>query len=494
MGQERLEDQAGRLAMVLLRYSKLLDQNRLAEAIHITRSQSSEYERGRSAVPSEILERVAAVTDFPEPLLGLLLRGIRSFLIAGKGRSRADRALSEGLVVEVLALIREAIDLTTSPRRGKRSEGRHTSDRPLTEERIEAEPLLAFLRERCTPADAQLLFEEAEEYRSWPVCQQAALLSVARAPNHPREALKWAELAVRIAEQVPGEEAWRWRLQGWALHFLSNAKLACNDLPAARQFLARGQTLWELGAPSDGGLLGEAWLLWIEAALLRAQRRFAEALPKIDAALGLDRGELRGRILLSKSNLRAALGDAEGSTAVLLEAEFLIDTERDPRLALILRFNLLVDLCDLGRIAEARTRLAAVREIAERLGEALDLTRCDWLRGKIEAGLGNHVEALAAFGQVRRDFRRLDLAYDYALVSLDLSLLHLARGQTAEVSATAREMLWIFQAQGVHREALAALRIFCAAAEQETATAELVRKVERYLRRAQVDPMLRFDR
>jgi hypothetical protein len=60
------------------------------------------------------------------------------------------------------------------------------------------------------------------------------------------------------------------------------------------------------------------------------------------------------------------------------------------------------------------------------------------------------------------------------------------------VAAIAQEMLWIFKAQGVHREALAALRIFCAAARQKVATTELARKVERFLRRAQLDPALRF--
>jgi len=45
----------------------------------------------------------------------------------------------------------------------------------------------------------------------------------------------------------------------------------------------------------------------------------------------------------------------------------------------------------------------------------------------------------------------------------------------------------------VHREALAALRLFCEAAQQEAATVELVRRVERFLRRAQLDPELRFS-
>jgi tetratricopeptide (TPR) repeat protein len=238
----------------------------------------------------------------------------------------------------------------------------------------------------------------------------------------------------------------------------------------------------------------EAWLPWIEANLCRAERRFARALQKIDKALALDQGELRGQILLSKSNIFKVIGDPSAATAVLLEAEPLIDSLRYPRLALILRFNLLVDLCDLGRAAEARPRLAEVRALAERLGEPLDLTRCIWLHGKVEAGLGNAAEALAAFAQVRREFREHELSYNYALVSLDLSLILLELGRAAEVAALARELLWIFKAQGVHREAVAALRVFCEAAKREAATVELARKVERYLRRAQLDPELRFDK
>lgn len=127
------------------------------------------------------------------------------------------------------------------------------------------------------------------------------------------------------------------------------------------------------------------------------------------------------------------------------------------------------------------------------MGEPLDLTRCTWLHGKVEAGLGHAAEALAAFAQARRDFHERQIAYDYALVSLDLSLVLLDLGRSAEVAAVAQEMLWIFKSQGVHREALAALHLFCEAARREAATVELTRKVERYLRRAQLDPELRFE-
>jgi hypothetical protein len=80
------------------------------------------------------------------------------------------------------------------------------------------------------------------------------------------------------------------------------------------------------------------------------------------------------------------------------------------------------------------------------------------------------------------------------MVSLDLALLLLEQGRTAEVRTVAQEMLSIFQAQRIEREALAALRVFCDAAELETATVELVRRVERFLRRSQLDPELRFEK
>ncbi len=134
-----------------------------------------------------------------------------------------------------------------------------------------------------------------------------------------------------------------------------------------------------------------------------------------------------------------------------------------------------------------------MRALAERLGEELDLTRVAWLEGKAAAGLGRPAEAQAAFERARRVFRQRELAYDYAQVSLELAELLLEQGRAAEVSTLAEEMLWIFRAQGVAREALAALRLFCNAARREAATAELARRVVHYLYRAQHDPELPFE-
>ena len=66
---------------------------------------------------------------------------------------------------------------------------------------------------------------------------------------------------------------------------------------------------------------------------------------------------------------------------------------------------------------------------------------------------------------------------DTALVSLDLALLLLEDGSTAAVREIAVMMAWVFQAEGIEREALAALRLFVEAALQERATLEETRRV-----------------
>jgi hypothetical protein len=85
------------------------------------------------------------------------------------------------------------------------------------------------------------------------------------------------------------------------------------------------------------------------------------------------------------------------------------------------------------------------------------------------------------------------MAYDVALVSLEIAILHAGQGRTEQVKTLARHMTPIFRAHAIHREALAALTLFRQAAEREQVTAELAREVLAYLRKARYDPELRFE-
>ncbi|HEV7784754.1 MAG TPA: helix-turn-helix transcriptional regulator [Thermoanaerobaculia bacterium] len=479
-------DRTAGLVLGLFRESLDLSQEEFAPALGISQRRLSSYERGEAAVPRDVLERGALRAGFPVFLLDALLRDVRLYRLLARGSSRADRILESGIAVELVALVAGATDVLLDRARPP------AGAPPAAEDREAAAALWAML-EGCSSAERRMLVEELEEFWSWALCERVAAESVARAPNRPGDALELAELALLVAERVSGERRWLWRLKGYALLMVANSRRVCQDLPGSDEALARARPLFEAGAPGDPGLLNAAWLPWIESAIRRAQRRFPEAFQLIEEALVLDRGELMGQILLSKSLLHATLGDSDASMAALMEAEPLIDPNRNPRDAFGLRFNLLVDLCNLGEFEQAEARLPEVKALAERIGEELDLTRAVWLEAKVLAGRGRVEEARAAFEQVQEVAKRWGLAYSHALVSQELALLLLEQGETARVREMAETMLATFLALGVEREPLAALRLFWDAAKRETATVDLARRVVKFLHRAQHDPELRFE-
>jgi hypothetical protein len=115
------------------------------------------------------------------------------------------------------------------------------------------------------------------------------------------------------------------------------------------------------------------------------------------------------------------------------------------------------------------------------------------VKARLAAGLGKREEAIAALEEVREAFNSREIPYDAALATLELPTLYLEDGRTGEVQILALELKWIFTAEGIEREALAALRLFYEAAEQEALTVELARRMVSFLYRAQHDPELRFE-
>lgn len=476
------------IALTFLRSGQRWSQAQLAEVSGTPAKHINDYERGWRKLTREKLAHLIGFMALPPETIDSTLACLAANRVAG--RAPRDAADDGGAARRVEVVAARAGNLMAGLARSVLSlvlaEGEALAGRQR------GEALWAELKRRPS-AGWTLLVKKGAKYRDWGLCVRVAAESIEKAANQPREALELAELALLIAELAPGTEARRSRLQGYAWAHVANGRRVCSNLPGARKALAQALQLWEAGAAADPGLLNAAVVPWIEAAVRRAERRLPEALKRIDEALTLDTGELRGKILLSKSAIYQILGDPEGSSEALSEAAPLIDAEREPRLAFGLRFNLLVDFSLLESFEEVEQRLPGVRALAERLGEELDLTRVIWLQGKAAAGLGRAAEAQAAFEQVRRAFRRQKLAYDYAQVSLELALSFLQHERTAEVTALAEEMVWIFRAQEVEREAFAAIRLFCNAAQRETATLDLARRVIRFLYRARYDPDLLFE-
>ena len=102
-------------------------------------------------------------------------------------------------------------------------------------------------------------------------------------------------------------------------------------------------------------------------------------------------------------------------------------------------------------------------------------------------------KAVADLEWVAEELVARAIAFDASRACLDLAELYLRQGRTADVKRLSRQMVAVFRAQQVHREALAAVILFQEAAEQERATVELARRLAAYLRRAQHNPGLHFE-
>src|SRR4029078_11802775 len=128
--------------------------------------------------------------------------------------------------------------------------------------------------------------------------------------------------------------------------------------------------------------------------------------------------------------------------------------------------------------------LPGVRGLAVQLGNQLDLIRLQWVEGRLAAGLGRLAEAEAALEHVRGELVARGIAYDAALVTLELAILYAEQGKTKKVQEVSEHLVVMFQAQGVRREALATFKMFCEAVAQEAVTAELLRNLLAELRQA----------
>jgi tetratricopeptide (TPR) repeat protein len=343
--------------------------------------------------------------------------------------------------------------------------------------------------EDLPPAARLALVEVDEEHWSWALCERVCEASVREASRKLERAAAWAHLARQIAERVRGPEEWRDRLRGYAAAHGANVLRVSGDLGAADVTLEEARRLWRAGS-DPGGVLDPGRILHLEGALRRDQRRLPEALALLDEAATVGRSPERA--LLQKGYTFEVMGEYEQAVKTLLRAAPLILQQGDPRLESILSGNLALNYCHLGRFEEASLLARQVCAVALETGDEIEALRMTWIQGRIAAGLGRTQEARSLLAQARRGFAARGMRYDVVLALLEEAALLLEEGRGADVKHLTRELTVLFDAKGVHREALAALRLFQEAVEQERATADLARRVLRYLFRARHDPDLRF--
>jgi transcriptional regulator with XRE-family HTH domain len=283
----------------LLRSAGEWSREDLAEATGAPVDALADYEEGRRPLTREILEEMVAglhLTEEDALALGASIPRARPWRQSGPGLSAQEKTIIGRLTAQVGREVESEL-------LGRSSSGRPVSDvflagprqgisgivrsvwgryflemlvregcewdevwHPRPEDRFEGAELWGRL-ERFPARDRNLLVDAAQEFAHWALCERICLQSADLTDEDARQALGLAELAVRIAQRVPGEDTWRLRLKGFAVAHLAFARSATGDPASAAETFREARQLWEDGAPGDPGLLDGSCLLIFEACL-----------------------------------------------------------------------------------------------------------------------------------------------------------------------------------------------------------------------------------
>jgi tetratricopeptide (TPR) repeat protein len=364
--------------------------------------------------------------------------------------------------------------------------------RRVAETRLEAVAVLESLVAGESPGAA---LPEAARDRRRGVARIAALLHSSRAHRHddPARMLGFAykacETAGRLSTGAYGARTVAdFRALTWAE--LGNSYRVVDDLQRAGRALD-GALYW-VRRGSRTPLL-EARLLDLFASLFVDRRRFADARELLSATHDIyaAAGELHlaGRTLIKAGHLASTAGEPGEAIVLSHRGLDLIDHRRDPQLAAQTLRNMIDCLVRLGHFRAARRQLFRVRALLTADAHRLDLLRLRWLEAKIYAGVGNFDRAETAFEETRSGFVEARQIYPAALVALDLAALWARQGRNREIGEIAGDLVAIFRALGIAREAIATLLVLQRACEIQGRVAELVEAASAVLREIQHRPV-----
>src|SRR5690349_8872013 len=270
------------VTLLTLRWARGWPTQRLGEALGFADHRLiARYERGDKPFSRAAFDRMTAELGYSPEAAESLLGAVRRLLFPPPPEEPSpvalhsrQRAAVERAALGIGWIFTEEVRVELA--RCERSRNAETARR-------QAAALWEQLK-AATRQDRRDAVEIYPEFRSWALAERVCHESERAAAHRADQALELADLALRMASRVPGEAAWRSRLQGYAWAYVANARRVANDFDGADKAFARAWDLWQAGSGIAPDLLPEWHLLDLEASLRRAQHRFPEALALLDRA------------------------------------------------------------------------------------------------------------------------------------------------------------------------------------------------------------------
>ncbi len=327
----------------------------------------------------------------------------------------------------------------------------------------------------ANPAAVNLLIDRSHEVRYQDAekmlesANLARLASEACQPGATDNELRLADLRARA-----------WGQYGNALRVSGKPREAEDALATAQSYRKRG----------TGDPMLCAWLLERNTPLAIFQGRFDYAIAICEEAgeiyQELGENHLLASTMVQKATATLYSGDAERAVRILNQAIPLIDQEEDSHLLLVACHNLVRCYIDLARPDQALQIYSEIKELYEEFEDPLILLRAAWQEGQLLRDLGQLHTAEATLLRARKGYMEKKLAYEVALISLDLATVYVKQGQVDKLKRTVLETVPIFHSLRVGLETLASLLQLQKVADQEQQALELIRALS-----ARIEPLRR---
>ena len=304
-----------------------------------------------------------------------------------------------------------------------------------------------------------------ERYRDLGLAEMLTRESEQFEQSCPAKAEELAELARMVAEQpYPGSLIARVdRVMALSHCLQGNARRLAGDRPGAEQQFRKAAAVLTGPPNSVERALYCQRLAWLR----EEQGSFEEATVLLWRAVGIFREaratELQVACLCRLGFFLLHDNEPEGASRHFAQARGLLSFEASPALAARCGFGLALCLVSFGLGEQARSLRKESRQLGEAVVDSRDLLDLDWLDGRLAACFGEHQEAIAGLGSVRRRLLNQHRLLDAALCSLDLARLFAATGQAARIQELIFELHATFLPSPDQARALFALRGFRAA-------------------------------